>query len=476
MTFSLFCAMIAEKNGLLQGVLFLEFSIPAQVLALMERLEDRGFEAWIVGGCVRDQLLGQSPHDWDVCTDALPGEIAQVFEDFSLVRAGEKHGTIAVVTGKQPVEITTFRTEGGYRDHRRPDWVHFEKNLREDLARRDFTVNAMAYHPRRGLADPFGGQADLAGRILRAVGEPEKRFQEDGLRILRGVRFAARFHLTPEPQTLAAMTALAPTLDGLARERVFAELCGFLPAARAEDFRTFAPVITAAVPALASTLGFQQHNPHHAFDVYTHTACVVAGVPPELPLRWAALLHDVAKPVCFTQDENGVGHFRGHARRGAEMSREILGQLRAPRVLEDRVATLIAYHGITRDLGRLSGGKPLRRLLRRWGEETLWELLVLDRADDSGKGTPPDPAAFDRFEALLRQVLAEQPCRTTRDLAISGRDLLELGLPQGPELGRILRTLLEEVGDGFLPNTPEQLLRRAEELHQGHELKTSRRP
>ena len=384
----------------------MELSIPVPVLDLMERLEDRGFEAWAVGGCVRDWLLGLAPHDWDLCTDALPGEIAQVFEDFPLVRAGEKHGTIAVVTGRQPVEITTFRTEGGYRDHRRPDWVHFEKSLREDLARRDFTINAMAYNPHRGLADPFGGQADLADCILRAVGEPEKRFQEDGLRILRGVRFAARFHLTPEPRTLAAMTALAPTLNGLARERIFGELCGFLPAACVKDFQTFWPVITAAVPALAPMLGFRQHNPHHAFDVYTHTAYVVAGVPPELPLRWAALLHDVAKPACFTLDEEGVGHFRGHAHRGAEMAREILGQLHAPRALQDRVATLIAYHGVTRDLGRLPGDRPLRRLLRRLGEETLWDLLALDRADDSGKGTPSDPAAFDRFEASLRQILA----------------------------------------------------------------------
>ena len=248
----------------------------------------------------------------------------------------------------------------------------------------------------------------------------------------------------------------------LARERVYAELCGFLPAARVEDFGTFAPVILAAIPALTPTLGFQQHNPHHIFDVYTHTAHVVAAVPPTLSLRWAALLHDVAKPACFTQDDDGVGHFRGHAHLGAKMAREILQQLRAPRALEDRVATLIAYHGVTRDLGRLPGDKPLRRLLRRLGEEVLWELLALDRADDSGKGTPSDPAAFDRFEASLRQLLAEQPCLTTRDLAISGRDLLQMGLPQGPILGRILQTLLEEVGDGLLPNTPEALLHRAE--------------
>ena len=398
----------------------MELFIPDQILDLMERLERRGFEAWTVGGCVRDQLLGLPPHDWDLCTSATPEEIARVFTDFPLIRAGEKHGTIAVITGKQPVEITTFRTEGGYGDHRRPDWVHFETNLREDLARRDFTINAMAYSPRRGLADPFGGQADLADRILRAVGQPEKRFREDGLRILRGVRFTARFQLTADAETSAAMSALAPTL------------------------------------------GFQQHNPHHIFDVYTHTAQVVAAVPPVLSIRWAALLHDVAKPACFTQDDNGVGHFRGHAHLGAKMARDILQQLHAPRALEDRVATLIAYHGVTRDLGRLPGDKPLRRLLRRLGEDVLWELLALDRADDSGKGTPSDPTAFDRFEASLRQLLAEQPCLTTRDLAISGRDLLEMGLPQGPILGRILQTLLEEVGDGLLPNTPEALLHRSE--------------
>ena len=246
------------------------------------------------------------------------------------------------------------------------------------------------------------------------------------------------------------------------------ELCGFLPAACAKDFQTFWPVITAAVPALAPMLGFRQHNPHHAFDVYTHTAYVVAGVPPELPLRWAALLHDVAKPACFTLDEEGVGHFRGHAHRGAEMAREILGQLHAPRALQDRVATLIAYHGVTRDLGRLPGDRPLRRLLRRLGEETLWDLLALDRADDSGKGTPSDPAAFDRFEASLRQILAEQPLPHHPGSGHFRQGSAGAGVAQGPELGRILRTLLEEVGDGRLPNTPEVLLRRAEVLHQRH--------
>lgn len=258
------------------------------------------------------------------------------------------------------------------------------------------------------------------------------------------------------------MSTLAPTLAALARERVYAELCGFLPAARVEDFGTFAPVILAAIPALTPTLGFQQHNPHHIFDVYTHTAHVVAAVPPTLSLRWAALLHDVAKPTCFTQDDDGVGHFRGHAHLGAKMAREILQQLRAPRALEDRVATLIAYHGVTRDLGRLPGDKPLRRLLRRLGEEVLWELLALDRADDSRKGTPSDPAAFDRFEASLGSFWQNSRVSPHGTWPFPAEICYKWAFPQGPILGRILQTLLEEVGDGLLPNTPEALLHRAE--------------
>lgn len=442
----------------------MKIAVPSSVLELMEMLEARGFQAWVVGGCVRDSLLGRPPHDWDMCTDALPQDTARIFQNYPLIRAGEKHGTIAVIAAGQPVEITTFRTEGGYQDHRRPDWVRFETSIEADLSRRDFTVNAMAYCPRRGLADPYGGRKDLTEHILRAVGEPEARFREDGLRILRGVRFAARFALMPVRETLDAMAALAPTLADQARERVFAELCGFLPAARAVDFERFAPVLTAAIPDLAPTVGFQQHNPHHAFDVYTHIAHVVEAVPPTLALRWAALLHDVAKPACFSQDAAGIGHFLGHAHEGAKIARDILDGLRAPHALRDRVVTLIEYHGITRDVGAHAGEKTLRRLLRRLGEETLRELLALDRADDGGKGTPAEPGAFDEFEAMLNRILAERPCLSLRDLAVSGRELLALGMTPGPDLGRVLQTLLEEVGDGALPNEAGPLLSRAREL------------
>lgn len=442
----------------------MDFAIPPHVGALMEKLELAGFQAWAVGGCVRDSLLGLEPHDWDLCTDALPWQTAQVFSQYRLVRNGEKHGTIAVVVQNSTVEITTFRQEGGYDDARHPGWVEFVPDIKQDLARRDFTVNAMAYCPRRGLADPWGGRQDLEDRVLRAVGDPQCRFREDGLRILRGIRFAARFGLEPEKGTLDAMERLSPTLSLQARERVYTELCGFLTAATLGDLLTFRFVLFAAIPELKALDGFGQHNPHHRYDVYTHTAHVVAGVPPVLHLRWAALLHDIAKPETFSLDENGVGHFRGHARLGSEKAAAILHSLRAPTALREQVQTLIAYHGACRDLAYKAPDKSIRRLLRRFGEGLLRDLLALDRADDGGKGTPPDPQTFDHFETRLAAILAQAPCLSMKDLAIGGRELMALGIPQGTELGRILNRLLDEVADGILENTTEALLLRAREL------------
>lgn len=437
---------------------------PSHILRLMSCLEAGGHTAWVVGGCVRDSLLGLLPHDWDMCTSASPGEMKVLFAPYPLVLSGEKHGTVGVVTEGSVVEITTYRSEGDYDDSRHPRWVNFEKNVEADLARRDFTVNAMAYHPERGLLDPWGGQADLKAGILRAVGTAENRFREDGLRILRGVRFAARFRLTPEEETLRAMTSLAPTLSLQARERVFAELCGFLPAARASDCLTFAPVLAAAIPELEPLMGFRQNNPHHAWDVFTHTAHCVQTVPPELTLRWAALLHDVGKPQTYTEDEQGIGHFKGHARLGADMADRILLELRSPKHLRREVAELIAHHGSTRDFGSLETDKPIRRLLGKLGEPLTRSLLALDRADERSKGTPPEDGAFLSFEARLDAILQEPPCRRPSDLAIGGRELMDMGVAQGKAVGMILNRLLEEVTDGVTENKKEPLLARAGEL------------
>ena len=332
-------------------------NLPEYAASCSAALENAGFSAYAVGGCVRDMSLGLTPQDYDLCTNALPHQIQAVFQDQKLVLAGEKHGTVGVVTDGGVVEITTYRTEGDYLDHRHPNRVNFVDHIDSDLARRDFSVNAMAWSPLRGFADPFGGRQDLADRILRAVGDPEKRFEEDALRILRGVRFAVRYRLTVDPATMNAMTRLAPLMDTLARERVFDELCKLLPLVTAEDLLRFAPILIQVIPELKETVGFDQRSPHHLFDVFTHTAVVVEGVPPILSLRLAALLHDVGKPATFTLDETGRGHFRGHAEAGAEIADRILLRLKAPTALRKLVIFLIEQHMLPQT--------PDKKLLRR---------------------------------------------------------------------------------------------------------------
>ena len=429
--------------------------IPAAVARCLETLEQAGFEAYCVGGCVRDWLLGKAPHDFDLCASATPEEMKTLFHDQNLVLAGEKHGTVGVVTEEGVVEITTFRKEGAYGDNRHPDRVEFVTDIQEDLARRDFTVNAMAWSPKRGLQDPFGGEADLKNGILRCVGHPETRFREDALRILRGVRFSVTYNLTPEPETERAMLALTELLDHLARERVFGEFCGFLPQITGAQLVKYAPIITQVIPELKATVGFDQHSPHHRYDLYTHIAQVVDRVPGDLPLRWAALLHDVGKIPTFTRDETGRGHFYGHAQAGAEMADAILRRLKAPTALRQQAVLLIEQH-----MTRLMPEKRLlKRYLGRWGRETVEQLLYLQQADMGSKGVPgeEEQEQFEVLWALLKEVEQESTCLTRKDLALTGLDLLSLGY-QGREIGARLEELLEAVLDERVKNEKEALL------------------
>ena len=431
--------------------------LPKNVLLCMQVLEQANFKVYAVGGCVRDALLGLQPHDYDLCTNASTEEMARLFSEYTLVRSGEKHGTIGVVMDKEVVEITTFRTEGGYVDGRHPDWVRFVDNVQEDLARRDFTINAMAYSPAEGYVDPFGGEADLKNGILRTVGAPAERFSEDALRILRGVRFAVRYSLAVEPETQAAMEALAPTMEKLARERVFEELCKLLPLVKAEDLLRFGPVLTQVLPELAPSVGFLQHNPHHLFDVFTHTAYVVESTPASLALRWAALLHDCGKPDTFFLDENGRGHFHGHAQVSAKMADGLLLRLKAPTALRERVVFLIGQHMTTL--------APDKRLLRRWlgkhGKDAVLELLALQQADFGSKGVVGETASFELLYALIDEVLAEKACLQIKDLQIGGNDLQALGFPAGPLMGKCLAHLLEQVQDEKIANEKDALLHAA---------------
>ena len=429
--------------------------LPEYVLSCIDALENAGFAAYAVGGCVRDSLLGPEPADFDLCTAALPEQTEAVFRDRKLVLAGKKHGTVGVVTEGGVVEITTFRTEGDYRDNRHPEWVAFVDDVTADLARRDFTVNAMAYSPTRGFADPFGGREDLQNRVLRAVGDPEQRFREDSLRILRGARFAAKYRLTPDPATEKAMTALRGLMDNLARERVYEELCKFLLVCELSDLERFTPVITAAIPELEPSVGFQQHNPHHIHDVWGHTVRVVAGVPQILPLRWAALLHDAGKPATFTRDETGRGHFYGHPKVSAQIADTVLHRLRAPTALRQQAVLLIDRHMVTLE----PDTKLLRRRLSQHGEENVRLLLALQRADFGGKGTesPEEERYYQAVADTLDTVLAEESCLKIADLAVNGNDLKQLGLT-GKAIGKCLQYLLDQILDESIENKKETLL------------------
>ena len=435
--------------------------LPDHVLVCIDALEAAGFEGWAVGGCVRDACLGLTPHDYDLCTDALPDQIREVFSGYELVLAGVKHGTVGVILCGDVVEITTFRAEGDYRDNRHPDWVEFVPEIEKDLARRDFTVNAMAFSPTRGFADPFGGGQDLEKRVLRAVGDPFRRFEEDSLRILRGVRFAVRYRLAVEDATAEAMGRQSHLMDNLARERVFDELCKLLPLVEAEDLLRFAPILAAVIPELEPMIGFDQRSPHHAYDLYTHTAQVCAGVPARLALRWAGLLHDVGKIPTFTQDENGRGHFYGHAQTSAKMADEILRRLRAPTALREEVVFLIDKHMTKIEPEK----KAVRRAMARIGGEGLEALLCLQEADMGSKGTGK-PAEMDQFlviRKLIRDIREEDACLSLKDLVVDGRDLMALGL-RGKDIGTCLDRLLALVVDEVLPNEKETLLTAAKEM------------
>lgn len=431
--------------------------LPESVTELIQSLEARSFDTWAVGGCVRDALLGLEPQDYDLCTSAAPEQMLEIFRDRQLITDGIRHGTVSVITEDGPVEITTFRTEGAYDDNRHPGWVKFVRTVDEDLARRDFTVNAMAFSPSRGYRDPFGGQADLKNRILRCVGEPEVRFREDALRILRGARFAARFRLEIEEETWKAMLRTVSGLDCLARERVFEELCKLLLCTDAKTLCALAPIVTRAVPALAPMVGFDQHSPHHSYDVFTHTAYVVQRVDSDLALKLAALFHDCGKPATFSVDSIGRGHFLNHAKVSAEMAERILRDLKSPTALREEAVWLAEHHMSYLQPCR----KSVRKMLSRHGRDRLLKLMSLHRADLMGKDAEDISeglARLDTIRELICQLDAEEGRFTLRELAVNGRDLMEAGIPPGPGMQQILSGLLELVLSEELPNEKESLL------------------
>ena len=438
--------------------------LPRAAADLLSRLKEAGFSAFVVGGCVRDSLLGLEPHDWDLCTSALPQDMVRVFRGERVVETGLKHGTLAVVRDRVPYEITTFRVDGAYTDHRHPDSVTFVGDVAGDLSRRDFTVNAMAWSPDTGLVDLFGGREDLERKVIRCVGDPRQRFGEDALRVLRALRFAAVYDFTVDPATGAAARELAPTLKNVAGERIRVELLKLLCGPGAgRILRAYPEILAEIIPEIRPMIGYDQLNHHHSYDLWEHTVRAMEGVPPEPELRLAMLLHDTGKPLVRTMDDKGEAHYRGHQAASAEIAERAAEKLRLDNAFRDRLIRLVRYHDIP--LRTASGETNLDRafLLRRlnqFGEKDLRALFIIHCSDRTATGysTPEREAARlkERMDAL-DALLASRPCFTLKDLAVNGSDLTALGL-KGKAVGEALQSLLEAVMDGKAENTREDLL------------------
>lgn len=433
--------------------------IPDSVKDIMVRLEAAGWEAWCVGGGVRDMLLGRDPGDWDVTTSARPEDVMALFGKDALP-TGLKHGTVTVGGGRG-VEVTTFRRDGEYLDNRHPDHVEFTSSLEEDLSRRDYTVNAMAMDLRGELRDPFGGRTDLAAGVLRAVGNPEARFREDALRIMRGLRFAAKLGFSIEEETAAAMDRCRKLLENIAPERIYVEMTGLLcgPWA-AEVLLEYPRILAVFLPEIVPCVGFDQRSPYHCYDVWEHTVRSVSAVPPRPVLRWAMLLHDLGKPETFSLGEDGRGHFYGHWRESVKKAEAVMDRLRFDNHSKKVILTLVERHDCELPLSERS----VRRNLARYGEETLRLLLAVKRGDNLAQAPAyrDRQKLIDQWEDLLNLVIAQGSCFSLGQLAVRGGDLTALGF-RGPAVGNMLRELLEQVIEEKLPNDREILLTYAKE-------------
>ena len=438
------------------------FELPRGAAFVLKRLHDAGYQAYVVGGCVRDTLLGIAPKDWDVCTNALPHEMQRVFADCHVIETGLQHGTLTVMYNHEPYEVTTFRVDGEYTDHRHPDEVIFVTDVREDLSRRDFTVNAMAWSEETGVVDAFGGQEDLAARLIRCVGDARKRFGEDALRIMRAMRFASVYGFAIDPDTDEAIHDLKNTLDDVAAERIRVELAKLLCGAGAGNIlRTYRDVIFTLFPALEPMDGFDQRTPHHLWVVWEHTVRAVEAVPATETLRLAMLLHDCGKIAVFSVDDQDEGHFYGHEEQSVRIAQKVLADLKLDNATRDRVLTLIGSHGWPVTPER----RLLKRRLNQLGEEALRQLIEVKRADALAIGTK-DAAAVEAHRAqtlsALDALLEENPCVTLRDMAVNGRDMMTMGA-KGRAVGETLQWLLEQVLDEILPNERDALLAAAQE-------------
>lgn len=443
----------------------IQIQIPEKAKYIIETIQNAGFEAYVVGGCVRDSILGRTPGDWDITTSARPEQVKQLFR--RTIDTGIQHGTVTVMLDKEGFEVTTYRVDGKYEDSRHPKEVTFTPNLEEDLKRRDFTINAMAYNETEGLIDIFGGMADIEAKLIRCVGNPEERFGEDALRMMRAIRFSAQLGYEIHKDTIDAIRKLAPSLQKISAERIQVELTKLLISVHPDTLReAYEYGITKVIlPEFDAMMETPQKHKHHKYSVGEHTLHALMEIAPEKNLRYAMLLHDIGKPQTLTVDEDGTTHFHGHPAAGEEIARKILRRLRFDNDTVSVVTRLVRYHdygnGVTPDL------RIVRRAVNKIGEDIFPLLLPVRRADILAQSEYMRTEKLENLElwkTLYQEMLLKKQCVSLKTLAVTGRDLIAMGMNPGRELGEILQKLLELVLEHPEWNTREILLRKAEEL------------
>ena len=435
-------------------------TVPPAIVRALDILSKAGHEGWLVGGCVRDAVMGVEPHDYDITVSSTPEETIAAFSGFRIIETGLKHGTVTVIVDGEPLEMTTFRLEGEYLDNRHPSSVSFSRRLEDDLMRRDFTINAMAYRPDKGLVDPFGGCKDIERGLIRCVGKAAERFSEDGLRILRALRFASRLGFELECETDRAVFSLSHLLCGISAERVYSELCGILVGKNAGSILLrYAEVIARVIPELDEIIGFEQKSKYHCFDVMEHTCWAIDSAVQDRLVRLALLLHDFGKPrACFC-GADGYNHYLGHEKISAAMADDVLIRLRADGATRRTVVRLVEMH----DRAIVPNERHAKRLLRELSFEEamlLMEIKIGDRAAHAPGYR--DTADIYRMKELLEEIKRRGDCLTVSSLAIGGRELMALGMQPGPDMGALLERLLDKVVNGECENQRDALLLEAE--------------
>ncbi len=436
----------------------IDIFIPSYCKKVINLLQNCGFEAYIVGGCVRDSLMGKTPNDYDVTTNATPQEMLECFKGQRVVETGLKHGTVTVVIDNQNIEVTTYRIDGEYQDNRHPKSVNFTKNLKEDLKRRDFTVNALAFNEKSGLVDLFDGEKDIKKGIIKCVGEPDKRFSEDGLRILRALRFSSVLGFEIDGETAKSIHKNKNLLKNISVERIFVEFKKLLCGKNAENvLLKFKDVIAVFIPEITPCFDFDQHTKYHCYDIYTHIIKTVSSIAPEEKLRLSAFFHDIGKPQVYFTDENGVGHFYGHNKTSKKITCDVLDRLKCDNETKNFVLEMVYYH----DVEVVTSEKAVKRFLNKTSPEFLRQLIEIKRADAAAHA--PQYRNREKYLnallSILEKIENEKQCFSLKDLDLNGSDLIKNGFVEGEQIGKVLNYALESVINGEVKNKKDELIK-----------------